>query len=229
MLVKGIFTNISGSTGGVTASRNKGGQYLRARTTPVNPNSTSQQLARSRFTNANEGWSALTTAQRADWNDYAQLQNWTNRLGDPIRLSGQQAYVGSYSALESATITPVIAPPPPNTRPASLVIPAFAPAIVATNVGLFTAGTLTGADRYVIAVSPPLPPGVTSYKGPYRIGGPVDGDAAAIDMSLAVYDAIFVARGTPTLGQRFAIRITSVLATGQYSTPTQRISGPTVA
>ena len=229
MLVKGIFTNISGSTGGVTASRNKGGQYLRARTTPVNPNSTRQQLARSRFTNANNGWSTLTAAQRTLWNDFAALQAWVNALGDPIQLSGQQAYVGSYSALASATLTPVAVPPPPNTRPASLVIPVFAPAIAATNAGTFTPGTLSAADIYVIGVSPPLPPGITSYKGPYRIGEVSDGDSTSTDFSTNVYSAIVAAHGAPTIGQRFALRITAVLATGQYSNPAVRISGPTVA
>lgn len=228
MLVKGIFTNISGSTGGITASRNKGGQYLRARTTPINPNTAAQQTARSRFTDANQGWTALTAVQRNDWNDFAQMQTWTNALGDPIHMSGQQAYVGSFCALESANLTPVTAPPPPNTRPGQLVIPVFAPKILNIDVGAFTPGTQTAADRYVIGISPPLPPGITNYKGPYRIGGTPPGNAPALDLSAAVYAAILVARGTPTVGQRYAIRMTAILATGQYSTASQRISGPTI-
>lgn len=229
MLVKGIFTNISGSIGGVTASRNKGGQYLRARTTPINPNTPAQQTARSRFTDANQGWSALTAAVKADWNDFAQIQTWTNALGDPIKLSGQQAYVGSFCELDSADLTPVTAPPAPNTRPTALVIPVFAPVIATTDVGIFTPGTLTSTARYVIGVSPPLPPGITSYKGPYRIGATIAGVQLAPEMSDTVYAAILLARGAPTVGQRFAVRFTSVLATGQYSTPSQRISGPTIA
>lgn len=229
MLVKGIFTNISGSTGGITGSRNKGGQYLRARVNPVNPNSTAQQTARSRFTDANDSWSSLTEAQRTAWNDWAQLQVWKNRLGDTIQLSGQQGYIGAYSASESALLVPAVAPPAPNTRPAQLIIPSMIPSLANNNVGGFTAAVLTANDAYTIAVSGPLPPGVTSYKGPYRQTNIVGGTEIASDFSDQMYNALQTRTVGIAVGMRFAVRIRAITLLGNYSEFAERITEPTVA
>ena len=229
MLVKGLFTNITGSIGGVTGSRNKGGQYLRARTTPTNPNSTAQQLVRSAFSSATSAWSALTVAQRTDWNDFAALQSWTNSLGDAIQLSGQQAYIGAYSASMSAGLTPATSPPTPNTRPAAFVIPEFTPDDTAGNVGSFAAGTLTASDAYVIASSGLLPPGITSPKVAFRETGIVAGNVDAATFSTAVYDAINARNPVLATGDIAAIRIRAVCLVGNYSPFSTRLGLPLVS
>lgn len=228
MLVKGVFTNISGSIGGVTGSHNKGGQYLRARTTPVNPNTAAQQEARSRLTCAVDQWSNLTQAQRNAWNDFATLQTWTNRQGDPIQLSGQNHYVGMNSALQSAGLALVTVPPAPNTRPEALIIPSMLPDIGTENVGAFVGGVFGANDRYTFAVSAPLPPGISVFQGPYRIGATAAGNAEAAVMSAQVYAAIVQITPSPSVGQRFAIRARAILATGQYSAFSERITEPAV-
>lgn len=229
MLVRGIFTNISGSTGGVTGSRNKGGQYLRARVNPVNPNSPAQQQSRATFADANAAWSGLTPEERTAWNDFAEIQVATNRIGDVIQLSGQQSYVGSYSALESANQTPVNVPPVPNTRPGQLIIPEFRPDISAEDVGAFTAGTEPGTAAYVIAVSAPLPPGVSFFKGPFRTALAVGGGLTATVFSQKIFQAIQVRTPVVTPGMRFAIRIRTVALVGNYSNFAERISGAAIA
>lgn len=229
MLVRGIFTNISGSTGGVTGSRNKGGQYLRARVNPVNPNSPAQQQSRAIFADANAAWSGLTQEERTAWNDFAEIQVATNRLGDVIQLSGQQSYVGSYSALESAKQPTVNVPPVPNTRPGQLVIPAFTPDITAGDVGTFTPGEEPGTASYVIAVSAPLPPGVSFFKGPFRTTFSAGGGLTATVFSQRIFEAIQIRTPVITPGMRFAIRIRTVALVGNYSNFAERISGATVA
>ena len=88
-----IITQGSGSLGGMTLSRNKGGMYLRARAIPTNPGSSAQTLVRNAMTEASTAWAdTLTQTQRDAWDNYAFNTPVTNVLGDPLTLSGQQMY-----------------------------------------------------------------------------------------------------------------------------------------
>lgn len=228
MLVKGIFTNISGSVGGLTGSHNKGGQYMRARTTPTNPNTAAQQRARTDFTAAGNGWSGITPEQREAWNQFAQQQVWKNRLGDAIQLSGQQAYVASFSALRSAGLTPVDLPPAPNTRPPGLVWPGvilFGIDGGAANISNIPAYGGDAADRIVISVGRPIAPGATFYKGPFTIGNVAGANLAETPLNEAFATAINNLI-TPQEDMRLPLRVRVVNATGQYSEFADAITAP---
>lgn len=94
MLIKsGTITQGSGSLGGMTMAHNRGGLYLRARTLPTDPNSPRQQIARAAFTNTVQRWPTLDEGQRVAWSMWAANTPFVNALGDPIVLTGQQAYV----------------------------------------------------------------------------------------------------------------------------------------
>lgn len=93
-----LVTQISGSIGGMTGSRNRGGNYLRARAIPTNPNSSFQQAVRSNFSSLTTAWSSvLDQAQRDAWSNYAENTPVTDTLGDPLTLTGQQMYIRSNS------------------------------------------------------------------------------------------------------------------------------------
>lgn len=82
-------TQISGSTGGVTYSHNRFGQYRRARSIPVNPLSAGQVQIRGFMSNISVAWSqTLTAGQRLAWEVYAAAVPWTNALGAAVRLTG---------------------------------------------------------------------------------------------------------------------------------------------
>lgn len=87
-------TAASGSIGGMTASRNRGGQYLRARVIPVNPNTERQGEARANMAQAVGAWTnILSDANRQSWTTYAQGTPVVDKLGAQLILSGQQMYV----------------------------------------------------------------------------------------------------------------------------------------
>lgn len=89
---------MSGSAGGITASRNKGGQYLRRRSVPVNSRTPEQQAARTNFGTAVQLWTEATTpAQREAWNVYAAATPTLDSLGNTIQLTGQQRFVAANS------------------------------------------------------------------------------------------------------------------------------------
>ncbi len=69
----GGIVQMSGSIGGDTFARNRYGNYVRARTKPVNPNTTLQQAVRASMSFLTNRWAqTLDAAQRTAWNPYAQ-------------------------------------------------------------------------------------------------------------------------------------------------------------
>lgn len=83
----------SGSYAGLTASRNRYGQYMRTRAIPVNPNSVNQGAVRGRLSANAAAWRALTSAQRAGWSDLAAQMTRTDALGSSYTLNGFSAFV----------------------------------------------------------------------------------------------------------------------------------------
>jgi len=88
----------SGSIAGNVHARNRYGNYIRARTKPVNPNTLRQQQVRAALSMLTERWSdTLTALQRTAWNLYADNVTMKNRLGESIHLSGFNHYIRSNS------------------------------------------------------------------------------------------------------------------------------------
>ena len=87
---------MSGSLAGNTFARNRYGNYVRARTKPVNPKSTNQVLVRAVMATLTARWSqTLTAVQRTAWNLYASSVSMSNKLGETIYLSGFNHYIRS--------------------------------------------------------------------------------------------------------------------------------------
>lgn len=103
----GGIVGASGSIAGTTFARNRSGNYMRARTKPINPNSashgllgvddsTSQGKVRSAMAALSHKWAdILTSDQRTAWNLYAASVAMKNRLGEAIHLSGYNHYMRS--------------------------------------------------------------------------------------------------------------------------------------
>lgn len=92
----GGVVQMSGSIAGDTFARNRYGNYVRARTKPINPNTQLQVVIRAAMGFLTDRWSqTLTAAQRTAWNLYASNVNMKNRLGEAIKLSGFNHYIRS--------------------------------------------------------------------------------------------------------------------------------------
>lgn len=113
VLLGGGVTDIRGSIGGTTFSRNQGGNYARARTKPINQRSWRQTARRCTISECGRHWwDTLTVAQRTAWNTYAEETSWTNRLGQTISISGMAAFVRTNTYLRSALEDMRAAAPP---------------------------------------------------------------------------------------------------------------------
>lgn len=171
----------SGKMGALVASHNKGGQYLRARTTPTNPATPQQQEVRNGVRTLSPGYStSLTDAQRLSWQTYGENVTKKNRLGDAIKLSGIAHYARSNVPRIQAGL-PIVSDAPSvfdlgdTGSPGTLTIGANA------STGTFTynqsdnwsAGGST--NNLLLYVSRPQNIGRRFFKGPFQLAATIPG------------------------------------------------------
>jgi len=169
-----VHSIIRGSVGGLTYTANQWHAIIaRARTGPVNPNTTRQSLIRSAFSAAQQEWLTLTDAGRDAWDAYADTCQYSGALGNytiPGRLMFT-ACIGTAKFLNS--LFPLIIPAIDYTAP---VIPGFLnldtvitgpPSLVGT--GFSVGATQNGTEdvAFYAERSIPFNPTRYRYKGPW--------------------------------------------------------------
>ena len=189
----------SGSYQGLTASRNRYGQYVRSRATPVNPNSDAQGVVRARLAANSAAWRALTDAQRAGWESLGSQMTRTDSLGQTYTLNGFGAFCSVNNNLAAAGDSTVSAAP-------GLVTPS------APTLGTIT---LTTASFTVAYTPTPLAAGnrLFVYAGPQRTQGRAfEGDLRLIHVSAAaaaspanIFSAYEARFGTPVADNKIFI------------------------
>lgn len=107
-------SSISGSVGGQTFSRNRGGQYMRRRAVPSTVTSPAALNVKALLAAYSQAWAGLTTAQRAAWLEYARQTPVINALGNSFTRSGQQAYVACNTRIALVGATAIDNPPIAN-------------------------------------------------------------------------------------------------------------------
>lgn len=205
-----VATDIRGSVGGVTYSRNKGGAYSRARVTPLNPNSPKQTQVRANFGNNAKSWSSLlSSAQQAAWTLFAQANPIPNVFGASIILSGLSTFMRLNQILSQIGSAQLLDPP------ANLSVPALAAATGATVdseapqvLVTTTAQAVVAGAKYYIFATGGLAPGAKPQQAQYRFMGAFAAVAAAV--SVDITDAWFAAFGTCNPGASVGIAIATV-------------------
>jgi hypothetical protein len=186
----------SGSYQGMTASRNRFGQYMRTRASPVQPRSVAQLNQRARLTTNAAAWRGITDAQRAGWLSLGLSISRTDSLGQTYTLNGFAAYCsvnnnlldGGDAAVSDAPA--IVTPPDLATVTVTLTNAAFSVAYTATPLG---AGV-----KLFCWVSPQRSAGV-AFNGDYRLLTVTAAAAASPTVLLALYTAKF---GVPVTGKR---------------------------
>lgn len=213
-----VIAAASGSAGGLTASRNRYGMYFRARSVPVNPNTTFQQDVRANLSAVVGMWAELTDIQRSAWETYGANVSVLNKLGQSVNLTGFAHYVRSNTARMQAGL-PVV-----DDGPAVFSLPSFTPVTVSGVVG---AGSMVGSIAFddtqdwvdeddagmIYAVSRPVSPTINFFKGPFRYVDTILGDSGTPETS----PEAFVSPFASAPGQRFYMQIRLSLADGRLS------------
>lgn len=211
----------SGSLAGVTYSHNRGGQYMRARAVPVNPNTQQQQDVRNYMASRSSAWgSVLTQAQRDGWEAYADQVLLTDSLGEPRKGTGLNHYVRCNVPRMQAAM----AGSPLQVAPTTFDMGSYSnPVLGVIDASATTASiAYTNGDAWAIAVggamlvyaSQGVGPAIAYFKGPYRYAGKVLG-ASTPPTSPLVVSLPFAVQ----VGQKVFIKINFVQVDGRLSSP----------
>lgn len=216
----GGVTDIRGSIGGTTFSRNKYGAYARTRTVPVNPKTVAQTKVRSVVASMIDIWkNTLTAAQRAAWAVYAANVPVLNRLGDSVNLSGWNMFCRTNSALLYNDFLAVADAPTDYTlgeQDPTLSI-AVSEATQLMTITFDDSMDWCGEDDAHLLVYASRPQNVTVnfFAGPYQLAGTLDGDTAvpiSSPLTMAVPFAVVA-------GQKLFVQCRIVRADGRLSEP----------
>jgi len=179
-----VYTQASGSIGGITYSRNAGGMYTRGRAIPTNPNTAAQQAVKGYMSLLSQAWSnVLTSLQRGAWEAYAANVPLRNSLGDERPVSGLNQYIRSNVPRLTAGLSRIDAGPT-NYTLCGLTPPTIVSITASSSLASIA---FTNTDEWALAtggallifVSEPLQATINFFKGPFRYAGRVNGAGTA--------------------------------------------------
>jgi hypothetical protein len=207
-----------GKIGGHVASKNRSGNYLRTKTTPVNPQSSYQTTVRNRLSTLATAWGALTDAQRLDWNNAVSAWKGTNIFGDIVNPTGFNLYCRVNANLSLIGVAAISSPVAPTSLPnfTSLTLTAAAGA---QSLSLaYTATPIPAGVKIVVEFTPAITPGKTFVKNEFRFVTTIAAAAASPLDAAAAYILRLGAIGTA--GKKIWCRVTVYsLTTGQKGIP----------
>lgn len=221
-----LLGTMSGSLGGITASRNRGGQYFRQRVVPTNPASTRQNAVRGFMATAVAAWSnTLTAAERQAWKVYADNTPRTNTLGQELILTGQQAYIASNVIRMQHGSATVTAAPTEFNRGEPVAVVETTINNVANNIGIGTdLSTSVLLDSpapdsgvVVMFLGRPVGAGINFWSGPYQLATSNSFAAAATQVDLSSTFALMQQDDPLVIGQRRPVRFVVMYDDGRVS------------
>jgi len=179
---------IRGKVGGGVYSRNRFGNYLRMKTSPVNPNTSRQNAVRSIFsTLATEYKDTVTNPKKEAWNEWGSNSPITSNLGTTYNPTGINAYIGINALLMQAGQTPITEPPSLYGEEAPCILSAagFACSEATQDIAITANADIAGFDAStdddlaLIYMGSPQNPNVSFFNGPYRYCDVLIGDSVA--------------------------------------------------
>jgi len=207
-----MMTDASGKLGGQVFSKNKGGNYVRTKVSPSNPNTSFQSGVRSLFGSLSAAWSGLTDEQRDSWNSAVDSFKRTNVFGDLKAPTGKALYQRLnqnlvISGQSQLTVAPIV------DSPAAISVSSATATIGSTTFEVQTVGDSTG-DKIQVWATPLLSAGTSFVKNRLRAVQYSAGSSAALVDIWASYVARF---GAPVAGGNVYIAIRTISPTGQAS------------
>jgi hypothetical protein len=215
--VSALATAVSGKIRGIVGSHNKGGQYLRGKTIPVNRNTPTQVAQRARLKLSVGVYStSLTDAQRLSFAVYAQNVTTVDSLGNTIKLSGQNWYIDQSTTRQQAGLSPI------NTCSSNFTLTTITP---------FTATATASATNLTVAINPsdewatssngallvfasrPQNSGKAYFTGPYQLAGVIHGGTSAISST----NLLSLPFPTGTAGSQIFLRARATAGDGRTS------------
>jgi hypothetical protein len=204
-----LLSDARASVGGATFSKNRGGNYIRARVAPVQPRTVAQQNVRAGLATLAGMWASLTAAQIAGWNALASGITLSDSLGNSYSPSGIDVFVGNNRNLSDiaesvVSDTPAGSPNFDDISPLTVICTAGTPTFtIAPTIGAAPTGF-----KFLVRATPQLSPGI-SYVGQskYRI---VEAFAASAFDSLDILSTYTERFGALLAGRKIQVAVTLV-------------------
>lgn len=216
----------SGSLGGLVASRNKGGPYIRVRAVPTTSTTAAALQAKAFLSEASAAFSGLTTIQQDSWTRYGTLKPEINRLGLPKILTGVAAHNRIYTRMRRAGLTPLVAPPIGSDPDAFATLTPTYDIGAGTSTLAFTPTPLGAAQHLWLKAAVVDSPGINYVEGIKRL---VAVSAAALASPYDYQAAVEAVFGPLVVGQKLVLfPMIFDAATGLLSRPL-RVEGVIVS
>lgn len=209
--------DIRGSIGGTTYSRNTFANYIRNKTSPVNPNTVAQQLVRARFGAASQAWAGLTEAERQAWNDGAQAWTNTNVFNQSIQYTGFALFNRLSRNLQEVSEAIITSFSLPASVDSFVTLSVVADTTAGTMILAFT-DAIAATHKVIVQATNPVSAGVSFVKSEFRQITVFDStDLTGVDVA-AFYIATFGA--LPPVGAKVFLQMKQILiANGQNGVP----------
>lgn len=206
-------SDVRNAIGGSVFSKNRGGNYIRKKVSPVNPKSTSQVASRALFAVYSQKWRTLTAAQRLAWNSAVAGYAKTDIFGALRNPTGQQLYIQVNCNLIVSGGAEITTPAAPKgvsvVTLTSMTYTSGTPALTA----IYSANVPTGSHVIVFA-TPPLSAGVNFVKSQLRVISTLLVNAVSPYNALSAYTAKFGAVGAVGtkifIGFRFVDQVSGI-------------------
>lgn len=209
-----LVSDMRNKLNGSVLSKNRAGNYIRNKTTPVNPQTSFQQANRQKLGSMSSAWNGLTEGQRASWRGAVASFPYTDIFGDRKELDGKSLMIKLNMNLLNAGQAEI------TSAPASVAIPELGitsgTATTADGVGLvITPAAIPAGFSLLVYATPPVNGGVYFVKNKYRLLGTATAAAGVVDLQ-ALYDGRFGALSASDAGKAVSVRCALVSnTTGQ--------------
>lgn len=196
-----------GKLNGHVFSKNRYGNYVRNKVTPVNPSTSYQTAVRNRLAGISSAWAGLSAVQRNAWNAAIGSYGKTNIFGDIINPSGKTLHQKLNNELLICGEAVITTPPVPAGVDAFTAISAAIAAGAAT--ATLTYAPAIAADHKVkVYATPGLSAGVSFVKSEFRLLSVIATADASPYSFKAAYEARFGA--LPAAGQKVFVKVVQV-------------------
>ena len=207
-----MMVDASGKLGGQVFAKNRGGAYIRTKTTPLNPQTSAQTAVRGVFASISSAWSGLTDDERNSFNNLVSNYARTDVFGDLRNPSGKQLYqrLNNNLAISGQPLLAVCGLPSevPFADVSAVDIDVAAETAIARQNGDTT------GSKVVVWATPSLSSGTNFVKNKLRQLVVVNGSNAG---NIDFWNAYTAKYGNPQVGANIFVGIRVINANGQAS------------
>lgn len=195
---------------GSVFSKNRAGNYLRNKVTPVNPQTIAQVAARNRLSSWSQAFRGLTAAQIASWNSAVEQFKTTDIFGDMKTPSGINLFTRLNINLDLVGGTNITTPPLPVTLGQIEGLALVSDVSSSTVTLTWTSGAVPANTAWLIEATPCISAGKSFVKSEYRLINVLATATTSGSNNFTSWSAKF---GSLVAGQKLFVRVTPVSTT----------------